>query len=477
MKMRFHELSLLTSLALAASCAQEVNPATAIVVSMKTDFDRPAELAAVEIRTFKVGKNPQVDKPSVTFRTSADQLDRPYVLTKSNDDEVLIAVQGFGPANEPIVEYRTQARFESGKSVTLPVVLAEACRGKSCPDGQTCHGSDFFSVSIGACGAVPTPADLQEQTDPTAHVNWDAGFPHANDGGLCTSVPDAGAGRCNPVDPCGCVNGLACRNVSATENLCVTLSPNAKPIGGECVDDLGCNAGLACRRERCVPLCANASDCGTGGVCWKFDEDEEYGDYGTCLKSCTNDAACTPGSSCRKGPEDVPIGTYCQPNHCPEDDRGDGVCDEPVEGGTGICPLGSDRASSGKSDCECAPAAQKYCTADQTCIASRTTGTSWTSSCIVALTAENRAEGAECTAGEQCRRGLNCIDKLCVKYCTPGASASCGVGSQCYTFTNGTAALVPAIGMCRTPCTTNAQCPAGVCMGATATTPGICAGR
>ena len=97
-----------------------------------------------------------------------------------------------------------------------------------------------------------------------------------------------------------CVNGQCqeCRD----ESQCVQKYPNEKreckdgrcDIKPECAADADCSslgAGLVCRSNKCVPECAQDTDCGAGKKCVAQK----------CTAECAQDIDCGPNRTCANG--------------------------------------------------------------------------------------------------------------------------------------------------------------------------------
>jgi hypothetical protein len=164
----------------------DLPPATAIAVSVKTELAIGEELALVTYRVFEIHDDPDHSKPVSEFTTPAQSLDKPFVITRAHADEFLLSVEGFAPEpGEPVVIYREQVKFESGKTLALPVFLAHACYRVRCQyGGHTCYGIAYGSTSAGQCEKYPE-RDLEPVRRPGDESNWvptptttllDAGF-------------------------------------------------------------------------------------------------------------------------------------------------------------------------------------------------------------------------------------------------------------------------------------------------------------
>lgn len=458
--MRPNALCLLLLAGCAVGCAQEMNPATAISISVKTNLAIDAELSSIEYRVFPADGNPQSDQPAARFAAPAAQLERPYVVEKNEDQEVLIAVQGFGPAKDAIVEFRTRARFEAGKTVEIPVFLGKECVRKACVEGvgQTCHGEARYDVAPGSCGAVPFPNDPTELTAKEQTGKWvprlDAGaVGDGGDGGACTVRPDAGV--CDPIAKCGCLQGQSCQTAPLTgAPFCAPQPAQPKPRHASCEAPSECGPGLTCFEKYCTEICVQDAECGQGD-CIRLSN----APYGACVPKCGEGLpACPAGIMCT--PLDVPIlqlsgKAYCMNPAITCGTVQNGTCDEPG-GGTGLCAPGSDVV-----DCTCDPVAQTRCGARETCqvipqSSATTTGATWTDEC---LPVGPTPLSGPCKADTDCAIGLSCISGLCRPYCR--AAADCKGGGQCIPIEVRSIPLTPMIGSCEVPCTSDANCAAG----------------
>lgn len=445
-------------LSLLLGCSQEEKPATALVISIKTDFAPGAELTEVWVRAFPRDSNAATDKPFMDVRVPVADMERPFVIEKGSDDQVLIAVQGLGTATpkNAIVEHRLLARFEGGKSLQIPVHLAKVCRDKPCSDpaGQTCYWEAQGGVPPGSCGPIPFPQQSSVLESPTDYGKWDAPDAGPADAApVCDLKPDAGS--CNPVAQCGCPMGLNCQVDTNGAGFC-TDKVGTKSRGASCENEL-CASGFTCFYGSCVNYCAKDDDCGNG-LCVK----SAMKPYGRCLTRCTTNESC-PGTPCtqiRVGDTDE---SFCLR---PLDDCGepDDLCDEPE--GTGLCAEGTDR-----DDCACNVFTQEGCPTSRACYVERVIGTSYTTICAAPST---RPVGSSCGKDNDCQKGLLCVGSLCRRPCQ--TSASCGAGNGCGPVTNQSRAqLTPFLGACSIACGPTTPCSGGaVCERGDASVTGSC---
>lgn len=155
-------------------CAAELEPATAIAVSIKTDLNVGTELTEISCRVFDVGADPQTAEPASQHTAAAEALERPFVITKGRASEFMLSIEGFRAQGQPpIVVSRVRVRFEEGKTLALPVFLARACNGRSCQfPGLTCFGQASGNVPAGQCAPIPGPDSLREIHNPGEESAW-----------------------------------------------------------------------------------------------------------------------------------------------------------------------------------------------------------------------------------------------------------------------------------------------------------------
>jgi hypothetical protein len=162
------------SLLVLPACAEELQPATAVAVSIKTDLMVGSELTEITCRVFDIEADPQTATPASQHTSVADALERPFVITKGRASEFMLSVEGSRAQGQPpIVVARVRVRFEEGKTLALPIFLARACSGRSCQfPGLTCFGQSVGNVPAGQCAAIPGPDVLREIHNPGEESAW-----------------------------------------------------------------------------------------------------------------------------------------------------------------------------------------------------------------------------------------------------------------------------------------------------------------
>jgi hypothetical protein len=152
----------------------ELPPATAVAVSVKTELVVGQELARVNYRVFAVNDDPDGTKPVSEFTAAAENLDKPFVVTRAHQDEFLLSVEGFASgAGEPVVVYRERVTFKTGKTLALHVFLARACYRRACRfDGLTCYGAAYDGTLPGQCEKYPQ-RELSPVKRPGQESEWE----------------------------------------------------------------------------------------------------------------------------------------------------------------------------------------------------------------------------------------------------------------------------------------------------------------
>lgn len=158
---------------LLASCGPQVEEATAIAVSLKSDLQIGAELREVVYRVFASDADPERDLPVHELTVAAEQLERPFVVLRGHADAFLIAVDGYlERGHEPVISARARARFRGGETLALRLFLARACYRRECGFvGLSCYGLSYGVTEAGTCAAIPTP-ELTRVTMPGEESDW-----------------------------------------------------------------------------------------------------------------------------------------------------------------------------------------------------------------------------------------------------------------------------------------------------------------
>ena len=156
------------------SCAPQVEQATAIAVSVKTDLLADSELREVSYRVFSTLADPDDDAPVTEFTTAVQTLEHPFLILRGPADELLLSVEGFlAPQEDPVVVQRVRARFVEGETLALHVFLARACLYGFCETkGLTCYGEAYGQTAAGECAAIPEPPVLGVVSHPGDESSW-----------------------------------------------------------------------------------------------------------------------------------------------------------------------------------------------------------------------------------------------------------------------------------------------------------------
>lgn len=310
-------------------------------------------------------------------------------------------------------------------------------------------GLDASSLDAGAPDAGGA-ADAGPPDD--AGGPSDAGPPDAGpDGGPC-DVP------CGLVPQCGCMAGQSCTYLPGTGPTCTPSGPGAR--GDPCSEHLDCAAGLDClyERGRCLPYCREGTDCigvercahlGVGvpaGIC-----------LGDLCDPLVGGGACLVGETCRFATVldsmDTPYRqTFCSPHGTVGRSRACTYANDCAAGldcFAGSCrPYCRDSSDCGSPDAFCVPPdapplpppgvctdacdllAGTGCGAGRTCRFSYSVDFDGTTMLSVKLCddAGPGAEGAACSSGLECARGLHCVGSACRQLCDR-AAPSCARGS------------------------------------------------
>lgn len=187
--------ALLVQAASAPGCEPEPKkPATAVAVLVKTEISSE-DLAHVEFRINGVGEDPDYIDAGAKFTSPVEELKSPFIVTRGHADKFLLSVLGFARGGrDAVIVYRELVTFQEGKTLALPVFLADACYAKRCSiDGLTCYGASYDGTPPGQCAAYPE-RQLQPVLVPGDESKWEPVRTKR-------SVMDAGFRPSNPFDP------------------------------------------------------------------------------------------------------------------------------------------------------------------------------------------------------------------------------------------------------------------------------------
>jgi hypothetical protein len=156
-----------------SACAAGDLHATAVAVSVKTELAIGTELREVDYRLFPFSADPRVDAPLSTLTVAAQELARPFVVVRGEQDAFLISIEGYADRDQdPVVVYQARARFVREQTLALHVFLSRACYMRDCGfSGLTCYGETWANVPAGTCGAIPMP-ELPRVTYPGEESEW-----------------------------------------------------------------------------------------------------------------------------------------------------------------------------------------------------------------------------------------------------------------------------------------------------------------
>lgn len=326
-------------------------------------------------------------------------------------------------------------------------------------------------------------------------------------GGTCTSNTDCASGRCDG-NTCAtdctrgpCPAGQACvQDVGGAT--CRPAGPAAQGApcdqGGDCQSgvcggglctadcmDTPCPQATRCTRfadgDFCFPACRTDADCPEISFCdtdfdegptcfWRgptpadapcaTDRDCESGECsdGTCLARCP-DGTCPAGRTCRDfstaplcAPDPLPLGAACEAR----DLCADGLtCTAgrclPACGAAGACPAGSLC-----HDTQCHPT----CTNDTHCRPGRLCN-AFDGDAPFCQTRGLAGVDAACTLSAECSTGL-CFNGRCRARCEDTA---CPLEQTCVPLGTTRYCLTAGRGALGTPCETDGECRAGLCIG------------
>lgn len=488
---------------LSAACSQDDEPATAAAIVVKTDLALGQELGSVQVRIY--APDADVSNPAVQPLVSFDPLPsfdigRPIVLKKGGRQDFLIAVQGLGPANEPIIEHRARAQFVDGQTIVLPVYLRRTCLRQACAGapGQTCYGQAAGTQCEGTCGPIPlveSAGMVDSATTAALPATWlpksCSGPSVMCDGGICPAIPDGGAdaglcapsvpgvgASCNVVKQCGCPTGQACgitfTSDGAPEPACKT--PGVKPAGRACDGPSECAPGTICigadNASFCRKFCETDMDCGGGGVCKDIPGKDKKptglrscwqrcGGHDDCESHCCDelsdgDQVCLPAEACTCLPAGASCSTasQCCGGTCAAGSNGQKVC-----GGTGSapsCPAAStDTACTTCSKQQCC-AEYSACSQSQDCVKYAQCLNACTSDACETQCGKDFAAGAAVAA-----RFQQCARTSCASACSGSSSSGGSSGASCAAQSGDSACMTCDKANCcasRAACVGNAEC-------------------
>ncbi|MDB4977299.1 MAG: hypothetical protein JWN48_5640, partial [Myxococcaceae bacterium] len=255
--MRFKILpGLALLLGLSTACA-DPDPATAVVLSVKTDM----ALSGMAVRVYGADadlKNPATP-PAQEISIPAADIAKSIPVYRGSHDEAIVVIRGFGSANptQPVVEHSVRVRFVNGHSTAVPVYLASACTTAGtapCPiPGETCYGEQHGSLCAGTCGPIAEAEGAFQIERAGDELNWqpklscpflDGGLHDAGDASDATpdrvldGSPDPGPCKLTPGNPCtiapqcGCPSTRTCRTADLTNATAPLFSCDAiGPVG------------------------------------------------------------------------------------------------------------------------------------------------------------------------------------------------------------------------------------------------------
>jgi len=343
------------ALLLAAGCAQDREPATALVMSVMHDLN--TELASVVVRVYPTTANLATDaeKPSSETTIGAADLGKPVVINHAGVDELLVVVRGLNAAGAPIIEQAVRARFADAKSIAVHVFLGSSCLNKACANpGETCY-AEPGATQCGACapiaiadGAAIDNAGEEASWQPRMCPVGDAGI-DAVAGDADTSVAadadagDADAGDADAGDAdAGDANAIASDAGPVDSGVCSVPADSRNPctIAPLC----GCGVHEGCSlvfpiinpqalEFKCEPRgigqldakCTSNADCAPSFTCLG------YGFFSACRRDCTATRDCPQGQYCdeiqnAKTKETIPGVGVCETKCTKNADCSDGCC-------------------------------------------------------------------------------------------------------------------------------------------------------
>lgn len=252
----------------------------------------------------------------------------------------------------------------------------------------------------------------------------------------CTKDKPQGA-ECNPYCPGDCGPEQHCSH-HAGRIWCISYG--ALPPGANCDSSLFCEPGSAClsmasMKKTCFRFCEDDLDCGTGFSCtvslWLEVGFESGGEFASfCEQSSSVDWTVSPECEPQCG------GKECGPDSC-GGFCGDG-CEDDQECVDGGCTCAPETCESLGRECG---------NADDGC--------------------GGYIDCGACDSGEEC----DTVTGQCqlAQPCSGGVGTACTVGSDCG------GGYQCAYGLCTTSCSSDGDCPSGVCIGAELGIEAVCA--
>jgi hypothetical protein len=153
-------------------CDRELPPATAVAVVVMTELS-VEQVAQVDYKVFRSGDDPDYNTAVAKYTSPREQITKPFIITRAHADEFLLSVEGI-PASggDAAVIYRERVTFKAGKTLALPVFLANACYQRPCGfDDQTCYGVAYDGTLPGECERYPV-RDLAPIVQPGDESKW-----------------------------------------------------------------------------------------------------------------------------------------------------------------------------------------------------------------------------------------------------------------------------------------------------------------
>lgn len=451
-------------LILIAACSDKTVPATAIVVSVKSNLG--TQLSTVEVEVLADASGEQ----GSSTRLSLDEITLPaaVAITKGTLDTVTVVVRGLDAEDATLVSQRAKVTFRDRTTLRLPVFLGSVCLG-SCPDTatRTCTPRRTGTYLAGECTPVPSYEGSDLTPVEKAGEEHDWSVPVAGGPGECV-VGAPFMGECDPLQECGCEDGEMCivRATSEGDTVLATtvcVTEGGIEAGQNCSDEVeACVPGTSCVGNLCKPLCTSDDDCdsdvGPSSCLAIYVGGIEVPGVRTCQIPCEFDTGkgCAPSSVCAltgDNPEcAVPL------TECPASYMDDGVCDESE--GTRLCPDGSDPIDCppNPSGCvipsppagDCELVSQCGCAADEACIIDND---SYLPHC--APESGTLARGAQCGGGRgACTAGLICLDRACQPFCHSDADCDDAgpMGGRCVNVPDGNSSPLTGVRACLIRC-------------------------
>lgn len=442
-----------------AACQQE-QPATAIAIRVVHQFGD--ELDSIQYRAFPADADPRgsssVEPTEETARRSEGELDKLYVLTKGQEDELLVVVTGRDANAQILAESLQRVAFRAKKTVGIVVTLANVCRGNLCPGSElrTCLPVEREGQLVGSCEPVPTVT--ASVVNAAGDIDWDSSVPaqgSSDEGGrpdarvveLDARVDGGGRGDAG-------LDGTIFVDDARGPECFVTGDGGACSVTAQC----GCKAdgseqcALVSGRAACVPTgsaglhesCVPPSNCASGlacvdGICRKYCEgdkctgpcqpiDPAAPDIKACIESCDATASplCEGGIRCiarSSGP------ALCIVPKKPCEAVGNGVCNEPIRG-DGTCELGTDSQDCCDrpfGDCELS---KDSCGCTGPGIVCQLTSLNLEMPTAACRNLRNppSQRGERCSEAGECAAGMGCIDRICSEFCKTDADCTGGRG-------------------------------------------------